>query len=61
MEILASGLRPRVIALDLSMPRMDGWAFVRHLRGAAHSSVLVLLTSPAAREPTPTQRCRRAS
>jgi two-component system, chemotaxis family, chemotaxis protein CheY len=55
VELLESGLRPRVIVLDLNMPRMDGWAFLRHLRGAAHSSVPVLVTSAAAREPTPTE------
>jgi CheY-like chemotaxis protein len=55
MELLESGLRPRVIVLDLDMPRMDGWVFLRQLRGAAHSSVPVLVTSAAAREPTPTE------
>lgn len=55
MELLESGLRPRVIVLDLNMPRMDGWAFLRLLRGARHSTVPVLVTSAAAREPTPTE------
>jgi two-component system chemotaxis response regulator CheY len=53
VELLESGLRPSVIVLDLNMPRMDGWAFLRHLRGAAHSSVPVLVTSAAARERRP--------
>ena len=53
VELLAAGLRPSVIVLDLTMPRMDGWAFLRHLRDDAHSAVPVLVTSAAARDAPP--------
>jgi CheY-like chemotaxis protein len=53
-KLLEAGLRPSVIVLDLDMPTMDGWAFLRHLRGATHSSVPVLVTSAAARDGPPT-------
>jgi len=52
------GFARGVILLDLNMPWMDGWAFLRHLRGAAHSSVPVLVTSAAASEPPPTEATR---
>jgi CheY-like chemotaxis protein len=45
LELLAAGLRPAVIVLDLAMPRMDGWAFLERLRGAEHSRIPVLVTS----------------
>ncbi len=53
LELLQGGLCPRVIVLDLTMPRMDGWTFLAHLRGAACSDVPVLVTSAVARERPP--------
>lgn len=53
VELLQAGLRPSVIVLDLTMPRMDGRAFLRHLRDAEHSTVPVLVTSAVARERPP--------
>lgn len=53
VELLQRGLCPSVIVLDLTMPRMDGWAFLAHLRGAACSDVPVLVTSAVARERPP--------
>jgi CheY-like chemotaxis protein len=52
-ERLEGGLLPDLIVLDLTMPRMDGWTFLRHLRGAAGSTVPVLVTSAMARERPP--------
>jgi two-component system chemotaxis response regulator CheY len=53
VELLQDGLRPSVIVLDLTMPRMDGWTFLAHLRRIAHSAVPVLVTSAAASERPP--------
>jgi CheY-like chemotaxis protein len=52
-ERLEDGLLPDLIVLDLTMPRMDGWTFLRHLREAARSTVPVLVTSALAREHPP--------
>ena len=53
VELLEGGLRPCLIVLDLTMPRMDGWAFLAHLRGSARSAVPVLVTSAVGREHAP--------
>lgn len=45
LELLRAGLRPRVIVLDLVMPRMNGWVFLERLRGSERSSVPVVVTS----------------
>ncbi len=49
MDLVEAGLRPSVIVLDLAMPTMDGWTFLGHLRGTAHSTVPVVVTSADAR------------
>lgn len=51
LERLQAGLRPTVIVLDLSMPRMTGWAFLERLRGPEHSTVPVLVTSGETQPP----------
>lgn len=53
LDLLLSGLRPTLIVLDLTMPRMDGWCFLEHLRGTIHSTVAVLVTSAVASERPP--------
>jgi two-component system, chemotaxis family, chemotaxis protein CheY len=53
VELLEEGLRPCLIVLDLSMPRMDGWTFLAHLRENARSAVPVLVTSAVARDRPP--------
>ena len=35
IELLAVGLAPQAIVLDLMMPRMDGWTFLVELRADA--------------------------
>jgi CheY-like chemotaxis protein len=32
VELLAVGLEPRAIVLDMMMPRMDGWTFLSRIR-----------------------------
>ena len=48
LEVLRGGLRPNVILLDLTMPRMDGVAFLASLREEhAVEAPIVLLTAAA--------------
>lgn len=52
-EMLARGLRPSLIVLDLSMPRMDGWSFLERLAGTVHAEVPVIVTSALAASRAP--------
>lgn len=46
IELLNSGLRPKLIVLDLTMPIMDGWSFRQwQLRESEVASIPVLLLS----------------
>jgi CheY-like chemotaxis protein len=54
LDLLSGGLRPSLIVLDLTMPRMDGWCFLEHLRGPVRSTVPVVVTSAVARARPPT-------
>jgi CheY-like chemotaxis protein len=53
LDLLRGGLAPAVIVLDLSMPRMDGWAFLERLRGAERSTIPVVVTSADVRARPP--------
>lgn len=53
LELLHAGLAPRLIVLDLIMPRMDGWVFLSHLRAEERSTTPVVVASASAREPPP--------
>jgi len=51
LELLAVGLEPNAIVLDLMMPRMDGWTFLSHLRAdPKFHDVPVVVTSAVASE-----------
>ena len=48
LALLASGLRPAVILLDLHMPNVDGWEFrKRQLQDAALAEIPVAVVSAA--------------
>lgn len=53
LELLRAGLRPALIVLDLTMPRMDGWAFLERLRGSPRATIPVLVTSAAVTQRPP--------
>ena len=52
LRLLRQGLRPALILLDLSMPRMDAWAFREHQRAdpALASIPVIVLYAQAADE-----------
>ncbi len=51
VELLEVGLEPKAIVLDLMMPRMDGWTFLRHIRGhPKYRDLPVVVTSAVAGE-----------
>ena len=51
LELLADGLEPKTIVLDLVMPRMDGWTFLSRLRAdPKFQGVPVVVTSAVASE-----------
>jgi CheY-like chemotaxis protein len=48
LEHLAGGARPAIILLDLMMPTMDGWAFLRERRQDPYLSVIPVAVFSAA-------------
>ena len=49
VEALTAALRerPRVILMDLTMPRMDGWEATRHLKADARTKDIVVVAVTA--------------
>jgi two-component system, chemotaxis family, chemotaxis protein CheY len=46
VELLEVGLEPKAIVLDLMMPRMDGWSFLKRLRAdPRYEELPVVVTS----------------
>jgi CheY-like chemotaxis protein len=43
LERLEAGLRPRLVIVDLEMPRMNGWALVRRIEELPAFSALPIL------------------
>ena len=53
-DLLAVGLAPSAIVLDLMMPRMDGWTFLASLRAdVRYRDIPVVVTSSVATERPP--------
>jgi CheY-like chemotaxis protein len=49
VELLEVGLEPKAIVLDLMMPRMDGWSFLKRLRAdPRYQELPVVVTSAVA-------------
>ncbi len=59
VELLEVGLEPNAIVLDLMMPRMDGWAFLSHIRGDPkfHDLPVVVTSAVAAQSPEGADAC----
>jgi two-component system, chemotaxis family, chemotaxis protein CheY len=45
LDLLAGGLRPDFILLDLVMPQMSGWQFMEALRGTEWETIPIVITS----------------
>src|SRR5262245_61254837 len=43
LEMLADGVHPDVVLLDVQMPVMDGWHVLEAIRGAAHTQDLPVI------------------
>ncbi len=54
VDLLAFGLEPRAIVLDMMMPRMDGWTFLSRIRADPkfHDIPVVVASAAATEFPT---------
>lgn len=50
VDLLAHGIRPRVILLDLMMPRVTGWDVLKHLQSDPDLRQIPVLVMTAAGE-----------
>jgi CheY-like chemotaxis protein len=47
LDLLDAGPRPDVILLDMMLPVLDGWHFLKRLRASPHASVPVVIVTGA--------------
>lgn len=59
-EVLAAHPDVDVIITDINMPRMDGYAFIEHVRQKTSSSTTPILVLTTESEPAKKQRAREA-
>ncbi len=59
-EVLAANPEVDVIITDINMPRMDGYAFIEHVRHTTSSRTTPILVLTTESEPAKKQRAREA-
>lgn len=60
VEVLAETPDVDVIVTDINMPRMDGYAFIEHVRGHSNNKSTPILVLTTESEPAKKQRAREA-
>lgn len=51
LDAMEQGLRPNLVVLDMMMPVMDGWEFLRRLKSDAFAADVPVLLSTAVDDP----------